>query len=144
LQRAIEAKKAKDATFFDWLKVFEVNNPDAKNVDSTKIIEDRNDVIKWTKKIYDMNKHDRFMSLIKTEETERQFKEKMETTEEWVTKIRKQPHSDIFQDHKKINDDYKIHNYELSKNGNLATLVWYLSNKKKMDEYKNLYVYQRD
>lgn len=89
LQKAIEAKKAKDATFFDWLKNFEEQNPDAKDCDSGKIIEDRNDVIKWTKKLYDMNKHDRFMALIKSEDIEKKFKEKMETTEEHATKMKK-------------------------------------------------------
>tara|TARA_B110000285_G_C14933959_1_gene518644 strand:- start:272 stop:625 length:354 start_codon:yes stop_codon:yes gene_type:complete len=89
LQKAIEAKKAKDATFFDWLKNFEEQNPDAKYCDSGKIIENRNDVIKWTKKLYDMNKHDRFMSLIKTEEIDKQFKEKMEITEEQANLMKK-------------------------------------------------------
>ena len=101
LQKAIEAKKEKNATFFDWLKNFEDKNPDAKDVDSSKIIDDRNEVIKWTKKIYDMNKHDRFMSLIKTEEIEKQFKEKMETTEEQVNIYQHQPYEEIFAANKK-------------------------------------------
>jgi hypothetical protein len=68
LQKAIEAKKEKDTTFFDWLKSFRVNNLNANDVQDGQIIENRNDVIKWTKKLYDMNKHDRFMSIIHSEE----------------------------------------------------------------------------
>ena len=36
-----------------------------------------------------------------------------------------------------------MYNYELSKNGNFAALVWYLSNKKNMDAYKNQCVDER-
>lgn len=68
MQKAIEAKKEKDTTFFDWLKSFRVNNLNANDVQDGQIIENRNDVIKWTKKLYDMNKHDRFMSIIHSEE----------------------------------------------------------------------------
>ena len=120
----------------NWCTKFQSDNKDIIFTDFNQQVKDDNkDTIIWTKKLYNPQRNDRFMELVKLEEKQKNS-EKLKTTQLEINRLYNETNQEIFEKQKDVNEHNKRINYEQKNPKTFAEAAWAMANKRKIENHK--------